>query len=221
MRLQLVTACLLVLCVAATPLQSFSTVKLINAVTSTVKFAWNIADDISDIPLPYSFKAKENEIIAKLNLLSAKFHLVSVAIHDVGISAITKIVQVMSKVVKTELRMNDLMQYMSIIDNNYRQLAEYAAVHEEIEHDTLEDFARSVVSHDTSSVRSVLDRIYSIVVPLEYSGFGNSLPELLHENAQVCGFYLQSQTLLRTTIVFQSHPISIFTYSIHLFIPSR
>lgn len=64
-----------------------------------------------------------------------------------------------------ELRLNDLSDYLTRIDVNYRRMLEYAEERDHIEKATLIDFARHVVSHDPSSSINLLERIFTFLSP--------------------------------------------------------
>lgn len=85
--------------------------------------------------------------------------------------------------VRLELRLNDLLDYLTRMGTNYRRMQKYSK--EEYERLTLEDFAKSVISHDASSVVNLVERIHAFVVPSARGISNTGLFELLATSIQV------------------------------------
>lgn len=54
---------------------------------------------------------------------------------------------------------------MTRLDVNYRRFLEYAKQHDEFEKDTLIDFVRHCVSHDSDSCINLLQRVHELIYP--------------------------------------------------------
>lgn len=67
--------------------------------------------------------------------------------------------------VRLELRLNDLLDYITRMEANYRRMQNYGTEEKDYERLTMEDFAQSVISHDPSSVVNLVERIHAFVVP--------------------------------------------------------
>lgn len=64
---------------------------------------------------------------------------------------------------KLDLVLHEMIDLVSRIENIHNQYEEYVAHYDEIEHDTLESFARGVIEDSTLSVKGLLPRIQSLV----------------------------------------------------------
>nr|CAH7755720.1 unnamed protein product [Callosobruchus chinensis] len=78
-----------------------------------------------------------------------------------------------------ELRLNDLQDYITRTNVIYRHFRNYADKQQEYEQLTLKDFAKYAVSHDSSSVASLLERIHAFVQPTARSLDGGNDQGLL------------------------------------------
>lgn len=87
--------------------------------------------------------------------------------------------------VRLELRLNDLINYITSIDVKYRHFQNYVKNRSEIERLTLEDFAKHVVSHDSTSVTSLVERIHAFVAPNGRGITNTGLIELLSKSLEV------------------------------------
>lgn len=97
----------------------------------------------------------------------------------------TTILHTLPERVRLELRLNDLLDYLTRMDTNYRRMQKYGTEQKDYERVTLEDFARSVISHDPSSVVNLVERIYAFVVPKGQGITNSGLFQLLGTNMQV------------------------------------
>lgn len=84
-----------------------------------------------------------------------------------------------------ELRLNDLLDYLTRIDVLHKyKFQQYVNGRENFERLTLEDFAKSVVSHDPSSIYNLMERIHAFIMPNQ-NYFEHGLLELLQKSFQV------------------------------------
>ncbi|XP_028134319.1 uncharacterized protein LOC114329424 isoform X1 [Diabrotica virgifera virgifera] len=150
-----------------------SIIKIAGEVVGGIAKAWNIVDqnvDFSHLPLPLLDKTEE-KLFGKINVISQKLDELAVNLEGVGTSTITVVLNNLPDRVRLELRLNDLLKYMTSTDVNFKSFLRYADRTKDFERLTLEDFARMVVSHDSNSVVSILERIHAFIVP---SGIGIS-----------------------------------------------
>lgn len=82
----------------------------------------------------------------------------------IGLLTITTILHSLPDRVRLELRLNDLLDYVTRMDAYYTRFQHYIKKEKDFERLTLEDFAKNVVSHDSSSVNNLLERIYAFFV---------------------------------------------------------
>lgn len=88
-----------------------------------------------------------------------------------------------------ELRLNELLDYRGRIDASYQRMEKYTK-NDNYERLTLEDFAGNVVSHESSSVINLLERIHRFIVQ-DGEGISDSgLFNILAKNLMVSLMYL-------------------------------
>ncbi|KAJ8915966.1 hypothetical protein NQ315_016643 [Exocentrus adspersus] len=142
-------------------------IKLAKDVVVAIAKAWNIVDqqiDFSEIPIPILDKT-EAKLFGKIGVISAKLDKIGVEVDAVGTTTIAMVLQTLPDRVRLELRLNDLLDYMTRMDVNYRHFQNYVKEQSELEQLTLEDFAKHVVSHDSSSITSLVERIHAFIAP--------------------------------------------------------
>lgn len=92
--------------------------------------------------------------------------------------------------IRLELRLNDLLSYHTFVDVYYRNMEKYVVLRDEIEKVTLQDFADNVVSHDTSSVAHIIEKIYTYIVPNGKGISHTGILSLLNKNLKVSHDFL-------------------------------
>lgn len=126
----------------------------------------------------------------KLNDLSERFEAQ-------GTQTLMTVIQDLPHKMRLELKLNDLVDYLVRVHVIYRNMDRYLNS-SDIEQHTLEDFAKSVTSHDPSSVMSLLERIHAFVVPIGAGLHSSDLINTLKELSEV------SWMLRKSEIVFQA-----------------
>lgn len=122
-------------------------------------------EDRSEINLPFTFEQKERKILQKMETLHTEISFLSQTISHAKLESIYEIVSHLTKTFKTELKFNDLVQYIDDIDHAYAYMKQYSMNKDGVDRSTLEDFAQSVISHQANSVRMGIERIHRFIVP--------------------------------------------------------
>ncbi|XP_018572018.1 uncharacterized protein LOC108911535 isoform X1 [Anoplophora glabripennis] len=142
-------------------------IKLAKDVVVAIAKAWNIVDqhvDFSEIPIPLLDKT-EAKLFGKIGVISAKLDKLGSRVDEVGTSTIAMVLHTLPDRVRLELRLNDLLNYITKMDVNYRSFQNYVKDQNELERLTLEDFAKHVVSHDSNSINNLIERIHAFIAP--------------------------------------------------------
>ncbi|XP_074027669.1 uncharacterized protein [Leptinotarsa decemlineata] len=142
-------------------------IQIAKDVVVAIAKAWNIVDqhvDFSDIPIPILDKT-ETKLFGKIGIITAKLDRISGQVDAVGTNTIASVLQTLPDRIRLELRLNTLLDYITRMDVLYRNFQNYAKNKNDFERLTLEDFAKSVVSHDSSSVNSLVERIHAFIAP--------------------------------------------------------
>ncbi|CAG9863089.1 unnamed protein product [Phyllotreta striolata] len=142
-------------------------IKLTKYVVEGIAKSWNIVDqkmDFSSIPLPILDKT-EAKLFGKLESISQKIDRLAASVDGAGTNTIAMVLHNLPDRVRLELRLNDLLNYMTRADVNFRSFQQYANQQNDFERLTLEDFARTVVSHDSNSVVNLMERIHAFIAP--------------------------------------------------------
>lgn len=87
--------------------------------------------------------------------------------------------------VRLELRLNDLLDYITRMDVMYKSFDNYASRKNDFERLTLEDFAKTAVSHDSNSVNNLIERIHALFVPNKRGLSDSGLMRLLQSSLEV------------------------------------
>lgn len=64
---------------------------------------------------------------------------------------------------RLELRLNDLLDYITRMNVMHRSFQNYVNKSNDFERLTLEDFARTAISHDSNSVNNLIERIHAFI----------------------------------------------------------
>lgn len=149
--------------------------------------AWNIIEgrvEFSDVPFPLLDKT-ERKLFSKIDLINSRLTQLSVQVDVVGTNTISMMLNSLPERIRLELRLNDLLNYHDTVDNSFKTMQKYVKHREDLEKATLKDYADSVVSHDSNSVKGMIESIYTYVVP---SGTGindRGILQLLSKNLKV------------------------------------
>lgn len=128
---------------------------------------WNLVNDFTheNYDAPAFLESREKKLLNRMNTVNSRLQELSKRFDAVGSQTMNVILRNLPARIRLELKLNDFRDYVTRIDVAHRRMENYANNSEEIEKHTLEDFAKNVVSHDSSSVLSLLERIFSFVVP--------------------------------------------------------
>lgn len=164
---------------ATTSFIAIDTSSILGIISTIVKTGLKLIEDRSEINLPISLEMKEKKILERISILDKKITEIGHSMTNSKLEMVSEIVSVLTRTIKVELRFNDLLQYIDDIDYTYSFMQEYSHHKDSIDRSTLEDYAKSVISHSSSSVRMRMERIHRFVVPKrKYLGH-SSLIELL------------------------------------------
>lgn len=87
--------------------------------------------------------------------------------------------------IKLELRLNDLLNFITHLGVVYRQM-QYYVNSTDFERLTLEDFAKTVISHGSDSVGNLVERIHGFIAPADAGGLTDTgILGLLTETLEV------------------------------------
>jgi hypothetical protein len=129
--------------------------------------AWNIIEgqvEYADVPFPLLDKT-ERKLFGKIDLINSKLNQLSAQVEAVGTNTISMMLNNLPERIRLELRLNDLLNYHDLVGNSFQTMQKYTTYRDYLEKSTLKDYADNVVSHDPSSVRGMIETIYTYVVP--------------------------------------------------------
>jgi hypothetical protein len=129
--------------------------------------AWNIIEgqvEYADVPFPLLDKT-ERKLFGKIDLINSKLNQLSAQVEAVGTNTISMMLNNLPERIRLELRLNDLLNYHDLVGNSFQTMQKYTTHRDYLEKSTLKDYADNVVSHDPSSVRGMIETIYTYVVP--------------------------------------------------------
>lgn len=152
---------------------------------------WKIIDRNYDTP----GNRFEGVLMRSVKNVNEQLNQLSEKIEATGTSTLMTVMRDLPQRMRLELKLNDLIDYLVRIHVNYRNLQNYIE-DPDIEQHTLEDFSKSVVSHDLSSVLSLLERIHAYIVPIGYGLHNSDLINLLKDMSQVSHELLQKKLIL-------------------------
>lgn len=127
----------------------------------------------------------EGQILRSMKNVNDKLYEISEKLEGPGTRSLVNILNNLPQRIRLELKLNDLIDYLTRIHITYEYMVIYTSNETDIEEQTLEDFAKSVVSHDSSSTLSLMERIHSYVVPIGYGLHSSGLIQLLNEITEV------------------------------------
>ncbi|KAL3273064.1 hypothetical protein HHI36_014519 [Cryptolaemus montrouzieri] len=127
---------------------------------------WDIVENQMDaeMPLPMVDKA-ERRLFRKINKINTRLDDLSSKVDNVGANTIAALLHTVPERMRLELRLNDLYDYLTRVDVIYSRMEDYVKATHKYERLTLEDFAKSIISHDGSSVINLMERIHTFLVP--------------------------------------------------------
>ncbi|XP_060523218.1 uncharacterized protein LOC132700114 [Cylas formicarius] len=142
-------------------------IKIAKDVGIALAKAWDIVDqhvDFSEVPIPI-FDRTETKLFGRIGKINRKLDELAFKVDNSGSHSLNTLMHNLPERVRLELRLNDLLDYLTRVDTNFKRMENYAQHQKDFEKITLEDFAKSVVSHDASSIVNLVERIHAFVVP--------------------------------------------------------
>ncbi|KAJ8946873.1 hypothetical protein NQ318_006783 [Aromia moschata] len=147
--------------------ETLDILKVAKDVVGTIAKAWNILDqyaDFSKIPTLLQDRT-ESRLFGRIGNITAQLDNLAQQVDTVGTATIAMVLQNLPDQVRIELRLNDLLDYMTTMNGTYKHLKNYVKEKRSVERWTLEDFSKHAVSHDSSSVSNLVERIHAFIVP--------------------------------------------------------
>lgn len=138
-----------------------------------------------EIPL---IRRKEREVLSRLAQISRTIQKLELGLEKAGVVTML-LAKTSGRGPKLELRLHELADLLSRISNSDKHMREYVGLQQELERSTLEDFAQWCVSHDSSALPGLLERVYSLIVPPHNNLLGRGLMQLTLDDLQVCGLF--------------------------------
>ncbi|CAH0564543.1 unnamed protein product [Brassicogethes aeneus] len=135
---------------------------------------------IDSIPHPLLDRA-ERDIFKRLDLINDRLDYLTTRT-EAQESVLNQLIRNLPGQLKLELRLNDLNDYITRIEVNFRRMQAYVAERDQIEKSTLSDFAKNVVSHDSSSSVNLIERIFAFISPGSRGITDTGLLHILAEN---------------------------------------
>lgn len=126
----------------------------------------------------------EGQLLRSIKTVNQKLDSMNQQYDDAGIQTLHLMMH-LPRTIRIELKLNDLVDFVTRINLNYRYFGEYTKNESEIERHTLEDFATLAVSHDPGSTISLLERIHAFIVPYGRGISSSGLLNLIKESNQV------------------------------------
>ncbi|XP_046965961.1 uncharacterized protein LOC124534258 isoform X1 [Vanessa cardui] len=83
-----------------------------------------------------------------------------------------------------ELKLHEMSDLLSRVASADQKMREYTRNQRELERRTLEDFAEWCVSHDSSALPGLMERVYAIIVPPHKHLLGQSILQIILEDLQ-------------------------------------
>lgn len=143
---------------------------------------WRLIDHKHDTIISNQF---EGQVLRGMRQIHNTLYDISEKLEVSGTKSLANILSNLPQRIRLELKLNDLIDYLTRIHINYEYMEIYTSNETDIEEHTLEDFAKSVVSHDSSSTLSLMERIHSYVVPIGHGIHSSGLIQLLQEITEV------------------------------------
>uniref|UniRef100_A0A1B6ENR6 Uncharacterized protein n=1 Tax=Cuerna arida TaxID=1464854 RepID=A0A1B6ENR6_9HEMI len=123
-----------------------------------------------DLPI---LKDKEKKLLSKISQVSRRMELVDKLVQSATSASMLNLKQDIPSQIRLELRIDTLLELISMMNFADNKFREYTDVEEEgnrtvasgLERHTLESFATYVVSHSPNSVQGILDRLHGMIYP--------------------------------------------------------
>lgn len=160
---------------------------------------WKLVD-VSDYEM---FGNKiEGQILRSIQTVNYKLDSMNQQYDTAGIQTLN-IMMHLPRTIRVELKLNDLIDFITRINLNYRYFGEYTKNESDIERHTLEDFATLTVSHDPGSTISLLERIHAFIVPHGIGISNSGVLNLIKQSNQV-GEQISTSLIIKYNLKFKS-----------------
>ncbi|XP_021694803.1 uncharacterized protein LOC5564091 isoform X1 [Aedes aegypti] len=170
-------------------------------VVSSIIETWDLVEEVGDFHLPFK-RSKDEKILKRMHELSLQIEQSEHQILSTMEFTIGGLVKQLSLESLLESQVQDLADLMNRISHREKLMRSYLEADERVETHTLEEFARSTVAQDSSSVSSLLSRINLLVAGSQDLPFRKPgvLELLLHATQEakstICSFGLSAQQVL-------------------------
>ncbi|XP_030758643.1 uncharacterized protein LOC115884266 [Sitophilus oryzae] len=120
--------------------------------------------ELSELPKKF-FESKQKELLGNFDKIHNQLNDLESKIDLIASQSLTTKLHNIHETFRLEMRLHDLLDYRARINAGYDRMTKYALHQHAYEQSTLEDFARTVISHDPNSIVHLLERMHSFVVP--------------------------------------------------------
>lgn len=138
----------------------------------------------SSVDIPF-LKAKEREVLSRIEEVHRVVNKLELKLEQNGVVLSSLSLQ-LSRDSRLELKLNEVSDLLSRVENADRLMREYVSRQEDLESVTLENFAAWVVAHGPTSLVGLIERIHALVVPGHGHALGKGLLLLMLANIKVC-----------------------------------
>ncbi|XP_076043891.1 uncharacterized protein LOC143026977 isoform X2 [Oratosquilla oratoria] len=127
---------------------------------------WNQVFKGSEVELNFGsyHPSADRQVLALFEVVTNRLDRLEYGIHGLE-SSFKQMSQVLPAVVRWEIALDTLEQYMQPIHTLYHRLKIYQERRDEVEDHTLMDFAENIVSHNPDSIQSLMAKIHHMVTP--------------------------------------------------------
>ncbi|XP_055585680.1 uncharacterized protein LOC129738485 [Uranotaenia lowii] len=137
-------------------------VHLTKEVVSSILETWDIIEEVGDVHLPFK-RNKDEKILKRMYELSQQIQASENQIINNAEVTMGMLIRQLAFESKVENFMQELADLMNRLSHREQLMRSYLESDEKVERLTLEDFARSTVAQDASSVPELLARINLLV----------------------------------------------------------
>lgn len=135
-------------------------------------------------------KQMEKRLMDKMKTVSIKLDLIEERMEQRTEMMFNQILREIPERQKLEKGMHDLYKSIGQVENLYQNFLNYVNNQKKYESYTLQDFARTVISHRLGDLRDVIKSIHAQVVPQEYDIFQQSILTIMANRMKVNEKYL-------------------------------
>ncbi|KAG0714946.1 hypothetical protein GWK47_013061 [Chionoecetes opilio] len=119
---------------------------------------------LEDMNFGLAIPLADRKMLAMFEVLSDRLDQMENGVNGIA-NSLRYLTNGMQNMVRWEITLNTMEEYMRPINTLYRRFRLYQAMKDKIEDHTLMDFANAVVSHDAHSVMSLMAHLHSMAAP--------------------------------------------------------